>query len=863
MFFPAASFRVWLFTALLTLCGFAPLRAQNATPTPSGPLQMTLATPFALTAKPLVIQARAGRWFPVAVKLSNTGEAVSGDVRLRLTGTDFEFAPNEYHAPVDLPSNSNKIVWLYGRMERADIRGIQVSFSGRGFSQLTQRAAISEPEPEQRLATVISDSNDGLADTLKSLMGQALFRSGAQPTFNPNAKPVRPFQAPRDLVPDRWIGFDGADMVVLGDFPHISLAPPQIEALRGYVLGGGNLIVVGGGNAARLASSPLRDLWPQKPVTSASASSTEVAGLVDSYVANPKNGADRLGGTPVQIVRGPLQGASILKAGTAQAPLFALRDSGAGRTLMLSYDPAQPPFRGWSGQGELWRDVFTNLVPARRLDSVDGDLMAFGSGMTPGMMQTSPNFNTENGPNTATGRLLQGLSRAPQLRMPPVSQIAWFLALYVFFLVPVNYAILRFVDRRELAWVTIPAIVAVFSIWAYSAALSIRGRAILTRQVDVVQASVGSTRGRSDAMLWLFSPKRTTYDLVSTGQSAALADYANTSGGRQGSFGVLQPPGGESFKVEGANVWMWTDRAFSAQSLVDLGRGVSLRGNTLQNGTPFDLQGAAWIQDRSIWSLGTLKKGSSTTIQGAGVKLVSAEMSGALGRASKLNQIFDASTNSNGIPTQVISAILGSNFGRLNGEATLIAWGKKPVAAMEVEGARGADVTLWVIRAPRLTGSLAAREAQISRVSFEPFTANPGPNGGGGFAFYDCLLPQQSKLTLRARGTGLKPFVASNAPGNVPPPPSPGQSLVVNDKSPDLVRFEVWNSTRNAWQTLAGKMRRDKSPDAGWNFEAPIQPNWARQPDRLLRLRVRLDKPPTGNQYGGSSPAQVSTVTIS
>jgi hypothetical protein len=167
-------------------------------------------------------------------------------------------------------------------------------------------------------------------------------------------------------------------------------------------------------------------------------------------------------------------------------------------------------------------------------------------------------------------------------------------------------------------------IVALFSVFAYSQALSIRGRAILTRQVDVVQTSVGATRGRSDALLWLFSPKRTTYDLVSTGQSAAVSDYANASGGRQGSFGVLQPPGGESFKVEDANVWMWTDRAFSAQSLVDLGRGVALQGNTLRNNTPFDLQGAAWVQDRRVWSLGNLKKGSSTTISGQGVKLVSA-----------------------------------------------------------------------------------------------------------------------------------------------------------------------------------------------------------------------------------------------
>ena len=78
-----------------------------------------------------------------------------------------------------------------------------------------------------------------------------------------------------------------------------------------------------------------------------------------------------------------------------------------------------------------------------------------------------PNYynDDEGSPTTLTGSLLSALSKAPQLRMPPVSRIAWFLALYVFFLVPLNYAVLRLIDRRELAWVTIPVIVVAFSLW--------------------------------------------------------------------------------------------------------------------------------------------------------------------------------------------------------------------------------------------------------------------------------------------------------------------------------------------------------------------------------------------------------------
>ena len=854
-------FRFWLLGLLILCLRAGAARAQTPTPTPKGPLQMALSSPFAFTAKPLVVTAKAGRWFPVAVNLANTGEAVSGQLRLKLLGAgNFDVAPNDFYTPVDLPSNSNKTIWLYGRMERPNVAGFEVSFSGSGFKSLQQGAQISPSDDESRLIVTIADSDDGLAATLKSLRGQALFRGGRAPQLNPNAQPVRSLQADSLNVPDRWIGFDSADMVVLGDFVHTSLAPKQLGALRGFVQGGGNLVVVGGNNAGRLSASPLKDLWPVNVGNSAPVSQNVVSGLVNRYVPDPKNGADRLGGAPVVAVQGSLDAADTLSDGTPSAPLFALGDRGAGRVLFLSYNPGQPPFVGWSGQGELWRNVFSSAVNVRHLESVDSDFLNYGS-VAPGGFATTPYggnpyANGEQGPTSTTGQLLSGLSSAPQLRMPPVSQIAWFLALYVFFLVPVNYAVLRVIDRRELAWVTIPLIVIGFSVWAYSAALSIRGRAILTRQIDIVQTTVGSNSARTDSMLWLFSPRRTSYDLVSGGQNAAVSDYANQGGGQQGAFSVLQPGDGDSFKVEGANVWMWTDRAFSAQSLADLGKGLNLSGQTLTNDTPLDLKGAVWVQDGKVWGLGDLDRGAKVAVKGAGQSTSGADLPGAIAAAADLPSIFDSSTLSNSIPAKALESALGQGFGKLNNGAMLVAWGKKSVAPLSVEGARGRDVTLWIIRAPKVTGALASRKATITSVSFVPFSAQSAPNyqsrfgqaTNGGYKFYDATLPQQSDLVLQARGIGN-----SNGQNqgrrqrNAKSQTKPKVAAPV-----DWVHFEVWNAATNAWQPLEGAMKRDNSPAGGWNFRGRVDASLARQPDRLLRVRVKLD----------NARAQVSSLQI-
>lgn len=862
---------------LLMLCVFAGAafsriaRAQTPTPTPKGPLQMTLSSPLALKAAPLAITTKAGRWFPVAVTLANSGPAVNGEVRLRLVNSGgFEVAPNDFYSTVDLPTNANKVVWLYGRMERPGITGCEITFSGRGFAPIKQNVGIAPLDDEQRLVVTVADSDDGLQGALQSLRANGLFRGGKRPQFNPNLQPVRALQATSANVPDRWIGFDGADMLVLGDFVHTSLAPKQLEALKGWVQGGGNMVVVGGNNAGRLNTSPLRELWPLVPTSSAPASANEVQNLVTNYVPNPKNGADRLGGAPVVVLRGPLDAGAALKVGQPNAPLLAVSERGAGRVMELSFNPGQPPFVGWSGQGKLWGEVFNSAVDVRRIETGDPAFVSYGGmGINPNSPAYSGGYNGgyDNMPVSATGQMLRGLSKVKQLTMPPVSQIAWFLALYVFFLVPVNYAVLRLIDRRELAWVTIPVIVVAFSVFAYSAALSIRGKAILTRQVDIAQSSIGSNTARTDSLLWLFSPKRTSYTLTAGGQGAVVADYANEAGAKQGAFSVVEPGDGASFEAQNANVWMWTDRTFSAQSLGDLGKGVTLNGDALVNNTPLDLRGAVWVSGGRVWSLGDIKVGASAKVSGEGTATSGADLPGAIATAAGLDKIFDSSTLSNGIPNSAMQLALGNDLGKYNDAPMLIAWGKTPLSPIKIGDARADNITLMIFRAPasKLSGALASRSATIKPVSFVPLDPNNNvatqvgqeSQQGGGYQIYDATLPAGDSLILKARGLGIGPqnngfnpnAPAPGAPAGSPPAGGPPGSRPTPTATPSpkmkrkpitWIRFEVLDARSGKWQPLEGEMKRDNSPARGWNFRARINPNMARTPDRLLRVRARL-----------------------
>lgn len=815
---------------------------QDATPDPKAPLQMALSSPFALTAKPLSLLAKRGKWFPVAVTLSNTGDPVAGEVRLQLIGSS-DAPANDFVATVDLPTNARKVVWLYGRLERPGIDNIQVSFAGRGFKTLDQRVPLQEPSEGQRVLLTVSDVDSGLSAALRGLRGSGLSLSGVANPMGINSGasqgPLRPLETVREGVPDRWIGLEIADMVILGDFPHAALAPPQIAALRGYVAGGGNLLALGGANAQRLSSSPLNDLWPATITGSAAASAQETAQIVQTFKGRALpgralTGADKLGGSPLVAARGALKSDAQPRLGTRQQPLFSFQDVGAGRVLLLGFDPSQPPFNGWSGQVGLWRDVFGAGVKARFLETLDSDFAGMGpSGYSNRNRFAPPGYNNGQGA-TSTEELLDALGTAQQRRTPPVSQIAWFLALYVFVLVPLNYAILRFIDRRELAWISIPVIVAAFSIFAYSTALSIRGKTILTRQVDIVQSTLGSKQARADSLLWLFSPRSTTYTLESGVPSAAIADYANQQGVEQGAFSVVQPVEASSFRAQNAPVRIWVDRAFRAQSVPDWKGGVSRSGNRISNNSPFDLHGVVWVQNREARSLGTLKKGASLAIPTrASESAGGPDLLAAIERASKLDTTIGGEVQRNGIPDRALRAALGENFGVQYEGAFLIGWSKKTVAPLSIgtQGADASELTLFVFRAADPSGPRAASKISASEAIVKLVSSQAAGTTGGGIDSYECLLPDAAQYLLQVRGTGGLPSAGSTLPASSS-----------NATVPVPVRnFEVYDARQNDWQGLAGTIHERRSPAGGWDFSATIERKWAREPERLLKIRVIRD----------------------
>ena len=378
---------------------------------------------------------------------------------------------------------------------------------------------------------------------------------------------------PADL-PDRAVGYSGVDAFLLrGDAPLDALSEVQADALKDWVAGGGHLVVVcPGADPGPYAASFFQGLLP----------ATVRATGQGTLALTPK----------------PLPGVHLL------APALITGPYGAGWVSMTTRDlaAAAPPPAFWTAALTTPR---TLLGAAAAHDAaVAQDYYGYGGD---------------------SSLLSSAVLRGPSLDAPGTWVIGLFLLAYLVVLVPVNYLILKRLDRRELAWATIPALVIVFAVGTFGVGYAAKGGSVFVNRAAIVETAAGQTGAGVRGAVGLFSPRRTSYDITLTGTGLSAALPPTVRSGRFGGGGdaqasgqtrLVQTTGGAALLDTAVN--MWAMRAFDFQSTTDLGGtvDVSVAGSTLTvtNHTPHALTNCQIIRGGTSYPAGPLAPGGRAQV---------------------------------------------------------------------------------------------------------------------------------------------------------------------------------------------------------------------------------------------------------
>jgi hypothetical protein len=538
----------------------------------------------------LVLQVTAGfdgychgsDWCPVYVVVSNEGADVEGELYLAAGGTRVGIVPDVYARRVVLPARSRKAyVFVLPPAEASSRDRPTVQFIAGGTVLAAKEAVVTWLREEDRLYGVASSSPSAL--NFLSLVAPAGGRAAV---------------AHLDLgtLPPDPLGWDGLDVLVLTDVDTTALSSEQRQALETWVAHGGHLVVGGGAGAARTVAG-VADLLPVYvlPGVVGGTRAVEDLGALGEWWGAPVTPGSYA--VAEAVLR---DGEALIRQEDERGDLILLarRTTGAGKVDFLAFDAGLSPFARWDDNGRLWEFI-----------------VEMGGA-------TVPRITLRNGTSAR-----EAANAVPGLEPPSMFQILAFMLAYTLLIGPVNYLVLRKLDRRELAWLTVPALIVGFTACAYVTGFQVRGGTPIVHQLAAVYVPPGASVGRASEVVGIFSPRRTTYDVWVAGAGAREMPGDPPGGPALGE--VTRPPRfvqeAEGLTVTGLRVDVGDVRPFVVEGYVDVspvdadlqlvsgGSGrLRVEGRLRNGGVP--LKDAVLISGDQVQQLGDLGAGEGVSV---------------------------------------------------------------------------------------------------------------------------------------------------------------------------------------------------------------------------------------------------------
>ncbi|MBN1311047.1 MAG: hypothetical protein JXB30_06470 [Anaerolineae bacterium] len=734
------------------------------------------------TTDPLTLDVHVGfnsyiqsdTWVPVTVVASNNGPDISGELRIQVdaltSGRTF------YTYPIELPRGSRKQVTLYPADVVTFNNILQVDLVSGNRIAASQQVQVQSVEQTVLLIGLWSDTPGALASLgkVKSTDGKAAVAMLTEADLPPVAE-----------------GWAALDVLVIYDADTGKLTQEQRAALQVWIREGGRLVIVGGASFQRTLSG-LVELSPLNATTTAEVSVEPLSAAVGEPFDNHLK-------TDVLVAVGELTGnAQVLFAG-GEIPLIAWRRLGYGRVDFLTADPGLEPLLSWQAMPLLW-------------------MLVLGGG------DTRPGWTYGFSSEWELAR--QAVAAIPGVSLPSVFQLCGFLVVYVILIGPINYLVLWRLKRRELAWVTIPGLVLLFSAIAYLTGFQLRGSQVILHRLAVVQSWEGSESAKVEALLGVWSPRRRGYDIEvepgylarplprSFGGALTSATDAVIEGGQgvmlrqvQVDIGSVQP-----FVIEGA--MSNAPRIESNLTLVPGERGLRLVGDII-NSSDVSMTHVSLVLAGGIDALADLPAGGIVQVDslfsgdqsiqsfGSGLEPYPAFLGGyyyydPFGPTGSLpaqiadtDSCYDMSPDDGARRCKLISSLLVNN-GR-GEDVFLMGWSDEVPLRTNVLNAsfEEADIALYIVK---LNVDLAGDSQTMDTIppGLMTWQLLENPDGYYDPTPYNLYLDPEHAFAFR-----FQPIALLSVP--------PIKSLVIHlegDGSNRLPLVEIWNFNTGGWEPI-------------------------------------------------------------
>ena len=416
----------------------------------------------------LEVNSWLGSWTPFRISITNQGEAIAGKLVVLTKGSSNQNSQGrEFVKEIQLPTGSRQFHEISAFLNSGE--DIEVSLVSNEKPLATTSLKIERQFGNDNQIEVAIIDNDSTA--LNNITNMQISRTSSRPPFQKvtpentpkpqeqtadqtqqqnsqqqnrrNRRGMPPGQqdpevhpliiSPEDMPRD-FVSYDPVDVVVINDAPLSQLNEDQARALKMWVASGGMLVVTGGADIVGLHLTGLDAILPvEVQGSSAVATLTELTDIYGQF-DNPAS--------LLTMLARAKPGAKII-IGSADKAIIAESNYGSGLVRFVAYNPKLNPYRSWTAARFLWADLLLPVVDLRSNQYWAGRIRK---------PSASVSWNSQN-----------FLFKLADIKPTSSNYFLFFLLIYVLAVGPLNYFALKWMKKLDLAWVTIPAVVLLFT----------------------------------------------------------------------------------------------------------------------------------------------------------------------------------------------------------------------------------------------------------------------------------------------------------------------------------------------------------------------------------------------------------------
>lgn len=520
---------------------------------------------------------------PINVDIKNSYKDINGQVEIRVPSSPGKYM--SYVKPLSLQKGAEKLVT------------ISVPIGNEYRSKYVINIYDGNDKIYENTITTVANNNITTFIGILSDDFDSLSYINSVPASTGISLITKTIKLDEKNFPEDIFTLKAFNILVINDFDTSRLSKSQYDILKQWVKNGGTLIV-GTGSKYNKTLSVFKDDFIE-------GSQGSIQDIKTSKIYELATNGDNKSESKLEVLTLNIKDSTAVLE-DRNVKLVQAHSKGKGVVGILSFDLGKAPFVNWSNNTAFMEKVLELVNPALTSPNSSMDLGSFFRNNTYAIQEAVNQFSEMAAARTSSYYLI--------------------LFLYVLFVAPISYFILKKLDKREWMWLTVPVLAIIFGALVFVTGTGTRSSKITTNMISYVTLDKSGS-AYADTFVGVLNANKSKVKISGQNGERIIPVSNNNYSNQTFEKEVLEATvfSGENGGIEYINSSLLETKVLQLQeNLIELGKietNLNIQNGkitgTIKNSTGLELIDCVVLMPEGYYKIESLKNGETYTLDAA------------------------------------------------------------------------------------------------------------------------------------------------------------------------------------------------------------------------------------------------------